>query len=159
MPVFTLAISSLTMSNLPWFMDLTFQFPMQYCSLVHQALFLPPDTSTKEDIIHGPTTSFFLELLVIALCSSPVAYWTPYNLVGSSSGVISLCLFIFSMRFSRIESWVSCCFLLHWPTFCQKFSLLPVHLGWLCMAWFLASLNYTSPFAITRLWSIKWTQP
>ena len=29
---FTLAISCLTTSNLPWFMDLTFQVPMQYCS-------------------------------------------------------------------------------------------------------------------------------
>ena len=32
--VFTLAISCLTTSNLPWFTDLTFQVPMQYCSLV-----------------------------------------------------------------------------------------------------------------------------
>ena len=32
---FTLAISCLTTSNLPWFMDLTFQVPMQYCSLQH----------------------------------------------------------------------------------------------------------------------------
>ena len=33
MSVFTLAISCLTTSNLPWFMGLTFQVPMQYCSL------------------------------------------------------------------------------------------------------------------------------
>ena len=31
--MFNLAISCLTLSNLPWFMDLTFQVPMQYCSL------------------------------------------------------------------------------------------------------------------------------
>ena len=31
MPVFTLAISCLTTSNLPWFMDQTFQVSMQYC--------------------------------------------------------------------------------------------------------------------------------
>ena len=30
--MFTLAISCLTTSNLPWFVDLTFQVPMQYCS-------------------------------------------------------------------------------------------------------------------------------
>ena len=30
--MFTLAISCLTISSLPWFMDLTFQVPMQYCS-------------------------------------------------------------------------------------------------------------------------------
>ena len=33
MLMFTLAIFCLTTSNLPWFMDLTFQVPMQYCSL------------------------------------------------------------------------------------------------------------------------------
>ena len=32
MSMFTLAIPCLTTSNLPWFMDLTFQVPMQYCS-------------------------------------------------------------------------------------------------------------------------------
>ena len=35
MSTFTLGISCLTTSNLPWFMDLTFQVPMQYCSLQH----------------------------------------------------------------------------------------------------------------------------
>ena len=34
MLIFTLAISCLTTFNLPWFMDLTFQVPMQYCSLL-----------------------------------------------------------------------------------------------------------------------------
>ena len=33
-------------------------------------------------------TSFFLELLVIALHSSPVAYWIPSDLRGSTSGVV-----------------------------------------------------------------------
>jgi len=46
MSVFTLAISCLTTTNLPWFMDLTFQVPMQYCSLQHQTLLLSPVTST-----------------------------------------------------------------------------------------------------------------
>ena len=40
MSMFTLAVSCLTTSNLPWFMDLTFQVPMQYCSLQHQTLLL-----------------------------------------------------------------------------------------------------------------------
>ena len=40
--MFTLAISCLTTSNLPWFTDLTFQVPMQYCSLHHQTLLLSP---------------------------------------------------------------------------------------------------------------------
>ena len=36
------AISCLTTSNLPWFTDLTFQVPMQYCSLQHRTLLLSP---------------------------------------------------------------------------------------------------------------------
>jgi len=45
MSMFTLAISCLTTSNSPWFMDLTFQIPMQHCSLPHQT-FSPPDSFT-----------------------------------------------------------------------------------------------------------------
>ena len=45
MSTFTLAIFCLTTSNLPWFMDLTFQVPMQYCSLQHRTLLLSPVTS------------------------------------------------------------------------------------------------------------------
>ena len=37
--MFTFAISCLTTSNLPWFMDLTFQIPMQHCSLQHWTYF------------------------------------------------------------------------------------------------------------------------
>ena len=63
MSTFTLAISCLTTSNLPWFMDLTFQVPMQYCSVQHQTLLLSPVPSTTGycfcfDFI----PSFFLEL-------------------------------------------------------------------------------------------------
>ncbi|CAM9851899.1 unnamed protein product [Rangifer tarandus platyrhynchus] len=56
-------------------MDLTFQVPMQYCSLQHRALLSPVDTSTTESHFYfGPASSFFLELF---LHSSLVAYWTP----------------------------------------------------------------------------------
>ena len=44
MSVFNLAISCLAMSSLPWFMDLTFQVHMRYCSLQHWILLSPPDT-------------------------------------------------------------------------------------------------------------------
>ena len=47
------------------------QVPMQYCSLQHQTLFSPSDTSTTEHRFRfGLAALFFLELLVIALCSS-----------------------------------------------------------------------------------------
>ena len=46
--MFTFAISCLTTANLPWFIELTFQVPMQYCSLQHLTLLSPPNTSTAE---------------------------------------------------------------------------------------------------------------
>ena len=46
MLMFTLVISCLSTSNMPWFMDLTFQVPRQYCSLQHWTLFLSPVIST-----------------------------------------------------------------------------------------------------------------
>ena len=75
---------------------------MQYCSLQHLTLLSPLDTSTVEHCFHiYLATSFFLELLVIALHSSPVAYQTPSNLGGLSSRVIPFCLFMLFMRFLR----------------------------------------------------------
>ena len=101
MLVFTLATSSLTSSNLPWFMDLTFLLPIQCCSLLHQTLLSPPDISTTDCYFcFAPVSSFFRELF---LNSTPVAYWTFTDLADSSSKVISFCLFILFIRFSRQE--------------------------------------------------------
>ena len=78
MSTFTLAISCLTTSNLPWFMDLTFQVPMQYWSLQHQTLLLSPITSTTGYCFcFGSIPSFFLEFF---LHWYPVAHWVPTNL-------------------------------------------------------------------------------
>ena len=103
MSTFTLAISCLTTSNLPWFMDLTFQVPMQYCSLQLQTL-LPSlvISTTGFCFCFGSVSSFFLELF---LHWSLVTYWAPTNLGSSSFSVISFCLFIVFRGFSRQESW------------------------------------------------------
>ena len=60
-------------------------------------------------------------------------------------------------------SWCSCGkktrggwhFLLQWNTFCQNSSPWPICHGWPCTAWLIALLSYTSPFTMTRLWSMK----
>ena len=107
--MFALAISCLTISNLPWFMVLTFQTPMQYCSLQCQILLSPPDISATEHCFHfGPAPSFFLELFVIAFCSSPVAYWRPSNLGGPSSSVMSFCFFYCSWSSHSKNTGVVC---------------------------------------------------
>ena len=86
MSTFTLAISCLTTSNLPWFMDLTFQVPMRYCSLQHWTLLLSPVTSTTGYCFcFGSIPSFFLELF---LHWSPVAYWAPTDLESSSFTIL-----------------------------------------------------------------------
>ena len=103
MSTFTLAISYLTTSNLPWFMDLTFQVPMQYCCLRHWTLLLSPVTSTTGCCFcFGSVSSFFLELF---LHWSPVAYWASTDLGSSSFSVLSFCLFILFMGFSGEEYW------------------------------------------------------
>ena len=89
-------------------MDLTFQVPIQYCSLQHWILLSSPDTSTAECHIHfGPPTSFILGRWVVLLCSSPVQYLTPSDPGCSSSSVIAICLSILYMGFLRQEYWSS----------------------------------------------------
>ena len=74
MSVFTLAISCLTTSNLPWFMDLTFQVPMQYCSLQHRTLLPSPVTSTTGCVVFA--FALFLH---------------SFSFPGSSDGKVSAC--------------------------------------------------------------------
>ena len=94
-------LSGWTKQILPWFMDLTFQVPMQYYSLQHQTL--SPGISTMGCCFHlGSAFSFFLELF---LHSSPATYWAPTDLGSSSFCVISFSLFILFMGFSRQEYW------------------------------------------------------
>ena len=103
MSTFTLAFSCLTTSNLPWFMDLKFLVSMQYCSLQHQTVLPSPVTSTAGCCFcFGSVSLFFLELF---LHWSPVVYWAPTNLGSSSFSVLSFCLFMLFMGFSRQEYW------------------------------------------------------
>jgi len=51
---------------------------------------------------YDPASSFFLELLVVVLCSSSVAHWKPSDLGASSFSVIDFCLFTWFIRFSQV---------------------------------------------------------
>ena len=83
-------------------MGLTFQFPMQYCSLQHQTLLSPSDISTTEHCFHfGSASSFFLELLVIAAFPQLHIKYLPTS--GAYILVSYFCLFILFMGFSWEE--------------------------------------------------------
>ena len=122
--MFTLAISYLTTSNLPWFMDLTFQVPMQYCSLQHKTLLLSPITSTAGYCFcFGSIPSFFLELFL---------HWSPvaYGHLLTYHFAFSYCSW--SSQGKNTE--VVCHSLLQWTAICQTSPPWPTHLGWPHMA-------------------------
>ena len=129
----TLAISCLTTSNLPWFMDLTFQVPLQYCSLQHWTLLPSPVPFTTGCCFYfGSIPSFFLELF---LHWSPVANWALTELGSSSFSVISFYLFILFMGFSRQEYRSGLPFPSPVDHVLSDLCTMPAHLGWLHRAW------------------------
>ena len=153
--MFTLALSCLTTSNLPWFMDLTFQVPMQYCSLQHRTLVLSPVTSTTGHCFRCDfNSSFFLELF---LYPSPAAYWTPTDLGSSSFSVLSFCLFILFMGFSRQNTELVYHSLLQWTMFCQVYDLV-FHLFLLLVYWVFLFffLNVLSIFMYFAFFPNEW---
>ena len=101
MPMFTLAISCLITSNLPWFMDLTFQVNNTHYSI---GLY----TFITSHIHNWVCFSFWLCLFILSGVISPfssVAYGEPSDLGSSQSSVLSFCLFILFMGFSREKHW------------------------------------------------------
>ena len=136
MLMFIFGISCLTTSNLPWFMDLTFQVPMQYCSLQHRTSLPSPVTPTTGCCFcFGSISSFFLELF---LHQSPVAYWAPDDLGNSSlSALFAFSYCSWDSQGKNTE--VVCHSLLHWTTFFQNSPPWPVHLGWPNTEWAIVS--------------------
>ena len=119
--------SRLTTSNLPWFIDLTFQVPMQYCSLQHRTLLLSPVTSIAGySFCFGSMPSFFLELF---LHWPPVAYWAPTTWGVSLSVSYHFAFSYCSWGSQGKNSEVVCHSLLQWTTFCQISPPWPACLG------------------------------
>ena len=101
MSIFTLAICCLTTSSLPCHGP---NVPGSYALLLleHRTLLSPPGTSTTGRCFHFSSASSFL--LELFLHCSPVAYWARTNLGSSSFSVISFCLFILFVQFSRQDA-------------------------------------------------------
>ena len=140
MSVFTLAISCL---NIQFFLIHGPDIPGSYAisSFTVSDFTFTADTSTaKHCFCFGPASSLFLELF---LHSSPEVYWTPSNLGSSSSGVISFCLVILFMGFSRGEYWSGLPFPSPVDHVLSELSTMTPLSWWPCMAWLIASLSYT----------------
>ena len=143
----TLPISRLT--NLPWFMDLTFHVLIHYCSLQHQTLLPSPVTPPAEYCFHfGSILSFFLELF---LHSSPIAYWKPADLRSSCFSAISFCLFIPFMRFSRQEYLNGLPFLFPVDHILSELSTMTRPPWEALTAWLIVSLSHGY---LLRLWDV-----
>ena len=139
MSTFTLTISYLTTSKLSSFMNLTFQVPMQYCSLQHQTLLLSPVTCTT-----GCCFSLALSLH---------SFWSYFSTdlqehTGHvpTSGVYLSVSYLFAFSYCSWGSQgknteVVCHSLLQWTSFFQNPPPWSVHLGWPYMAWLIVSFK------------------
>ena len=128
MLMFTLAICCLTTSNLPWFMDLTFQVPMQYCSLQHQS---HPQLGVVLLWLH----LFILSGVISPLISSSIlGTYRPREFIFQCPIFLPFHT-VHGVLKARINTEVVCCSLLQWTTFCQTSPPWHIHLGWPHTAW------------------------
>ena len=147
MSTFSLVISCLTTSNLPWFMDLTFQVPMQYCSYSIGSCFYYQS---------HPQVG-----IVFALAPSLHSFWSYFSTdlqwhIGHlpTWGVPLSVSYHFAFSYCSWGSQhknpeVVCHSLLQWTTFCQTPPPWPDHLGWPHTAW----LSFIELDKTVLLWS------
>ena len=152
MSTFTPAVSYWTTSNFPWFMDLTFQVPIQYCALQYRTWLLSPVPCTPG----------------CCSCFSSVSFWSYFSTdlqqhIGhlQTWGVHLSMFYLFPFSYC---SWgspgknteVVCHSLLQWTTFCQKSPPWSIHLGWPYTAWLSFIELDKAVVHVNRLVSFLW---
>ena len=135
-------------------MDLTFQVPMQCCSLQHWTLLSPPDMSTTGHCFHFGSAKIASFLLELFLCSSPGVYWRPSDLGCSSSSITHFAFSYCSWGSQGKNAEVACHSLLRGTTFCQDLPPWPSYLRWRCMAWLTVSLSSTKLWSMWSFWLV-----
>ena len=100
--MFTLTISCLTASNLPWFMDLTFQVPCNI-ALYSIRVYFHHQSHPQLCVVFSLAPSLHFSGFISPLISSSIfgPYWSgefPFS-------ILSFCLFILFMGLSRQEYW------------------------------------------------------
>ena len=113
----------------PVYLDSWTNIPVSYTVLFFTALDIYFHHQTYPQLRVISTLAQPLHSFWSHLCSCPVGYWIHSDLVGSSSSVISFCLFILFMGFMGKNTGVVCYSLLQWTMSCQNSSLWPIHLG------------------------------
>ena len=83
-------------------MDLTFQFPVQYCSLQHSPCFHHQSHPQLGGVF---ALALSLHSFSSYFSTDAATYWAPTDLGSSSFSILSFCLFILFMGFSRQEYW------------------------------------------------------
>ena len=126
---------------------------MQYCSLLYWTLLSPPDISSTAHHFHFvPATSFFSGSISSLLFSSSMLDTFQPEEGGSFffclfCFVISFCLFIFSMLFSRKEYFSGLSIPPAMDHVLSEHFTTPVILGWPYTAWLINSfLELHKPF-------------
>ena len=111
-------------------MGLTFQVPMQYCSLQHRTSLPSPVTpTTGRCFCFGSVSSFFLKLL---LHSSSVVYWAPTNLGVHLSESYLFAFSYCSWGSQGKNTEVVCHSLLQWTTFLSELFTM-THPSWVAL--------------------------
>ena len=96
--------------------------------LLISSVFLTNTSTIEWCFCFGPAASFFLEVLIIPLCFSPVAYWTPSDL-GAESHLQCHIFFPFHwVLMARILEWIAISFC-SGPRFVRTLHYDPLVLG------------------------------
>ena len=142
--------SQTQLSNWTEMMELTFQVSMQYCSL-QNFMFTTRLSHNWASFQLWPSCFFLYGVISNCLSLFPGSILHAFQPGGSSSTILSFCIFILFMEFSRQESWRGFLFSptvdhilseLFWQNDLSVLGVLPRH-G--------SQLHFTT----TRLWSMR----
>ena len=134
-------------------MDLTFQVPIQSCSLQHGTYFHHQS--------HPQLGVVFT--LALSLCS----FWSYFSTLLQKHighlptwGVHLSVSYLFALSYCSCGSQsknieVVCHSLLQWTMFGQNSPPWPVHFGWAYMAWLIVSLNQTRLWSVWSVWLVS----
>ena len=144
MLMFTLAVSCFTSVNLPWFMDLTFQVPVQYC-LYSIRLYFHHQSHLQLGFVSLWLHPFILSGVISPLFSSSIlGTYRPGEFIFQYHIFFSFSYCSWGSQGKNIE--VVCYSLLQWTMFCQNSPPWPITFAAPCVATWLAPHSMAHSF-------------